>query len=114
MSGFVAFANVKARGSIEQAARFLGLKPRNKSPAAGALPETTEALAIGYAPKGMMKGQAAIPIRLPTANSMAIWIHRGEAPVRVSPFQCGEAAGPRKCGRLDRQDHPLLQCNCRS
>jgi hypothetical protein len=30
--------------------------------------ETAEALGIGYAPKGMMKGYFAIPIRLPTGE----------------------------------------------
>ena len=30
--------------------------------------ETAEALGIGYAPKGMMKGYVAIPIRLPTGE----------------------------------------------
>ena len=31
-------------------------------------PKTAEALGIGYAPKGMMKGYVAIPIRLPTGE----------------------------------------------
>jgi hypothetical protein len=30
--------------------------------------DTAEALGIGYAPKGMMKGYVAIPIRLPTGE----------------------------------------------
>jgi hypothetical protein len=35
MSGFLAFANVKARGSIEQAARFLGPKTAEQVPGCG-------------------------------------------------------------------------------
>ena len=31
-------------------------------------PETAEALGVGYAAKGMMKGYVAIPIRLPTGE----------------------------------------------
>jgi len=36
--------------------------------ALGLSPETAEVLGIGYAPKGMMKGYVAIPIRLPTGE----------------------------------------------
>jgi hypothetical protein len=36
--------------------------------ALGLSQETAEALGIGYAPKGMMKGYVAIPIRLPTGE----------------------------------------------
>jgi hypothetical protein len=36
--------------------------------ALGSSQETAEALGIGYAPKGMMKGYVAIPIRLPTGE----------------------------------------------
>jgi hypothetical protein len=32
---------------------------------------TAEALGIGYAPKGMMKGYVAIPVRLPTGELTA-------------------------------------------
>jgi len=32
------------------------------------VPGIAEALGIGYAPKGMMKGYVAIPIRLPTGE----------------------------------------------
>ena len=34
----------------------------------GIPPDSAEALGIGYAPKGMMKGYVAIPIRLPTGG----------------------------------------------
>ncbi len=93
MSGFIDFAEVKARCSIEQAAKLLGLQcteKRNqlrapcpacgnghhpvKRPrpitveALGLSQETAETLGIGYAPKGMTKGYVDIPIRLPTGE----------------------------------------------
>src|ERR1019366_8709017 len=54
--------------------RFLDVsataKPRRADTKAGGRlsQETAEALGIGYAPKGMMKGYVAIPIRLPTGE----------------------------------------------
>jgi hypothetical protein len=71
---------VKARCSIEQAAKLLGLQTteersqlRAPCPACGnggpraivITPETAEALGIGYAPRGLI---VAIPIRLPTGE----------------------------------------------
>ena len=70
MNGFVDFSEVKARCSIEQAAKLLGLQTteernqlRAPCPACHVVIEslgidasTAEALGIGYAPMGMMKG----------------------------------------------------------
>jgi DNA primase len=49
--------------------------------ALGLSQETAEALGIGYAPKGMMKGYVAIPIRLPTGELTGyIGITEGKVP----------------------------------
>lgn len=49
--------------------------------ALGLSQETAEALGIGYAPKGMMKGYIAIPIRLPTGELTGyIGITEGKVP----------------------------------
>ncbi len=49
--------------------------------ALGLSQETAEALGIGYAPKGMMKGYVAIPVRLPTGELTGyIGIIEGKVP----------------------------------
>jgi hypothetical protein len=49
--------------------------------ALGLAPETAEALGIGYAPRGRMKGYVAIPIRLPTGELTGyIGIIEGKVP----------------------------------
>lgn len=63
-------------GNSEGAGAFLLHQPAirrhdKRRPQCGV--ETAEALGIGYAPKGMMKGYVAIPIRLPTGE---LWLHR--------------------------------------
>jgi hypothetical protein len=53
--------------------------------ALGLSQETAEALGIGYAPKGMMKGYVAIPIRLPTGELTGyIGIIEGKVPKCLS------------------------------
>jgi hypothetical protein len=47
----------------------------------GIASDTAEALGIGYAPKGMMKGYVAVPIRLPTGELTGyIGITEGKVP----------------------------------
>jgi hypothetical protein len=47
----------------------------------GIASDTAEALRIGYAPKGMMKGYVAIPIRFPTGELIGyIGITEGNVP----------------------------------
>jgi hypothetical protein len=46
---------------------YLGIRSRYGR-TFGNSPDSAEALGIGYAPKGMMKGYVAIPIRLPTGG----------------------------------------------
>jgi DNA primase len=75
--------------------------------ALGLSQETAEALGIGYAPKGMMKGYVAIPIRLPTGE-LTGYIGVTEARVpkefhlsNVVTFPQEDGLGclaPRKCG----------------
>jgi hypothetical protein len=58
--------------------------------ALGLSQETAEALGIGYAPKGMMKGYVAIPMRLPTGELTGyIAITEAKLPKEFHLSQCG-------------------------
>jgi hypothetical protein len=74
--------------------------------ALGLTQEAAEALGIGYASKGMMKGYVAIPIRLPTGELTGyIGIPEAKLPKEFH-FQRGHISkedglgrlAPRKCG----------------